>query len=278
MGEWCVLHAAEKLHVRGTLPGAFGFDRGAHGVRVARAKGVPWEALVPLAMPASWMVNNRAPSTVFRRWLAEQTPTWVALCEALDGGTDAWLTKSRTERDAVMALARSLCAPGHGLCALSKVLAVLCPQTVPLLDDAAVHFALGAVEMPATADQPRAPIELLEPMLDWFAEHVGKHEDALIELARAYPFAALDAAQVFDRLLWVESWGWRNVGALDTPMPRFWWLAEGAREGIVLLEGPHPGFATGARVVLDTVADEAWRARARAALDEDGAWQTTRTT
>jgi hypothetical protein len=121
--------------------------------------------------------------------------------------------------------------------------------------------------MPATADAPAAGPEHVVPMLDWFAHEVRANEAALIALARRYEFAPLDAAQALDRLLWVESWGWSHLGPLDTPAPRFWWLAEGEREGIALLEGPHPHFSTGARVDLATVTDLAWRDRAREALN-----------
>jgi hypothetical protein len=37
------------------------------------------------------------------------------------------------------------------------------------MDDAALHFALGAVPRPDTADTPSAGVELFVPMLDWFA-------------------------------------------------------------------------------------------------------------
>lgn len=266
-GPWRILDAAEKLYVRGSLPGAYGFDLAAHGARVARARGVGFRELLPLAMPASWMVNNRAPSPAFRAWLSQKTDAWVALCELLDCGAEGWPEVSSSRRDEVTSLARSLSILGQGVCALSKVLAVLCPHTVPLMDDAALSFALGTVAMPATADAPAATADALVPMLDWFSREVRANEDALIALAREYTFAPLDAAQTLDRLLWMESWGWSHSGPLDTPAPRFWWLSDGDREGIALLEGPHPGFSTGRRVELATVTDDAWRERARAAIN-----------
>ena len=69
---WTVRDPAEKLQVRGTLPGAYGFDLAAHGARAARARGVGYAELLPLAMPTSWMVNNGASSPVFRWWLSER--------------------------------------------------------------------------------------------------------------------------------------------------------------------------------------------------------------
>ncbi len=265
-GPWRILHAAEKLLVRGSLPGAYGFDLAAHGARIARARGVGFRELLALAMPASWMVNNRTPSPTFRAWLTQRSDAWVALCERLDGGIDAWPDVSPSQRDEVTTIARSLAIQAQGVCAISKVLAVLCPHTVPLMDDAAIAFALGSVEMPSSADQPTAGADLLVPMLDWFAREVRANEAALIDLARHYTNAPLDAAQTLDRLLWMESGGWSHSGPLDAPTPRFWWLADGAREGIALLEGPHPPFATGRRVDLATVNDPAWCARASAAL------------
>jgi hypothetical protein len=263
---WAVRDPAEKLAVRGMLPGAYGFDLAAHGARVARARGADFADLLALAMPSSWMVNNGAPSPVFRWWLSERRGAWAELCARLEGGTEAWRAASAEARDAVAGLCRSLAVKGHGACAISKVLAVLCPQTVPLMDDAAIAFALGAVPVPETADKPTADASLVAPMLDWFARAVRDAEAPLVELARGYEFAPLDAPQVLDRLLWMESWGWNHLGPLDTPAPRFWWLADGPREGIVMLEPPHPPFPTGARVDLAAVTDDAWRARAADAL------------
>lgn len=265
-GAWAVLDAAEKLAVRAMLPGARGYDLAAHGARVARARGVGFRELLPLAMPTSWMVNNKAPSPVFRWWLTERADAWRELCELLDRGALAWPEATADERARVEALARSLAVRSHAACALSKVLAVLCPHAVPLMDDAAVAFATGAVPAPATADEPSAGVEHFVPMLDWFAEAVRANEAALVELAREHEAAPLDAPQALDRLLWMESWGWRNLGAPDTAGPRFWWLAEGGREGVVLMEPPHPGFATGERVDLTAQGDDAWRQRAREAL------------
>jgi hypothetical protein len=263
---WTVRDPAEKLQVRGMLPGAYGFDLAAHAARVARARGADFTELLALAMPASWMVNNAAPSPVFRWWLAERRGAWAELCARLEGGTEAWLAATAAERDAVAGLAAGLTVKGHGVCALSKVLAVLCPQTVPLMDDAALAFALGTVPRPPTADRPTADATQLVPMLDWFARAVRDCEAPLVALARDYDLAPLDAAQTLDRLLWVESWGWDHLGPLDTPGPRFWWLADGPQEGIVLLEPPHPPFPTGRRVDLAALPADPWRDRALAAL------------
>jgi hypothetical protein len=248
------------------LPGAHGFDLAAHGARVARAQGVDFSDLLALAMPTSWMVNNTVPSPVFRWWLSERRSVWAELCMRLEGGTEAWLRASPGERAAVEALCASLALKGHGACAISKVLAVLCPQTVPLMDDAAIAFALGTVAVPETADHPTADVSQVVPMLNWFARAVRDAEPALIALARDHHLAVLDAPQVLDRLLWVESWGWKLLGRASPLSPRFWWVVEGAREGIVCLEAPHPALPPGERIHLDAVPEGPWRTRAAMAL------------
>src|SRR6185369_4383893 len=112
-------------------------------------------------------------------------------------------------RAAVEDAVTALSIDGQGPCAISKSLALLVPETVPLMDDAAIAFLTGAVPMPATADDPKAPASLFVPMLDAFARAVLDVEPQLIALARAHTLVPLDAAQVLDRLLWVDSWGHR---------------------------------------------------------------------
>ena len=79
-------------------------------------------------------------------------------------------------------------------------------------------------------------------------------------LARDYALAPLSPAQVLDRLLWFETWGWR-VCRQPTP---WWWLGEDGREAILPMPGPAP---SSARIALPDIADPAWRETARAALD-----------
>jgi hypothetical protein len=210
-GEHAVIDPLAKLDARGSLPGAYGYDLGAHGMRMARARGVPPMALLACAMPGSWMVNCRAPSPVFRAWLSPPLPdVWGGLYELLSGGPESWLSRSSEERAAVTTLVSALCIEGHGVAAVSKVLAYWVGESVPLMDDAMLSLALGAVAEPATADDPKAKAEHFVPAMDWFSKRALDHEAELIALARAYTLAPLDAAQVLDRLLWVESWGWRG--------------------------------------------------------------------
>jgi hypothetical protein len=200
---------AEALRKRGVLPGAFGWDRAAHLFRTLQAEGSSAVDLLPAAFPTSWMVNARATSRTFVQWtLMEET--WRRVFEVLrfDTSLDEWRkvdedTRTRLAAD-VAALAT---APGATLVAVTKVLALLVPQLVPLMDDAALAWALEAVPMPATADAPTAGPEHFLPMMDWFAEETARAEPALIELARTHDLAVLDAPQVLDRLLWFESWG-----------------------------------------------------------------------
>lgn len=201
----------EALSRRGQLPGAFGYDRAAHLFRTLQAEGSDAVDLLPAAFPASWMVNAKATSRTFVHWTAAE-PVWAQLLSVLpfDLSADEWTAMPETERRAVdEAVATLSRVPGGGLCAVTKVLALLRPQLVPLMDDAAIWFALDAVAEPATADAPTAGPEHFLPMMDWFAGEVRRSEPALVELAREHTMATLDAPQVLDRLLWWASWGHR---------------------------------------------------------------------
>jgi hypothetical protein len=208
-GPWHVERAAEKLALRDALPGANGWDRSAAVFRAVYGNG-PRDALLAPAFPTSWMVNCRAQSRVFQRWLAPPlVEHWRTLLRQTSGGPDAWLALPESARTAVEEAVTALSIDGQGPCAISKTLALLVPETVPLMDDAAIAFLTGALPVPATADDPKAPASLFLPMLDAFAEAVIAAEPHLIALAREHTLVPLDAAQVLDRLLWVDSWGHR---------------------------------------------------------------------
>ena len=155
---------------------------------------------------------------------------------------------------------RSLFIVTAAIAGLSKVLALLCPDTVPLMDDAAIHFALGAVARPDSADTPIAGPEHFVPMLDWFAAAVQAAGPQLRALADDYALAPLSPAQVFDRLLWFETWGWR-VCRQPTP---WWWIGDDECQAIVPMPGPPPSTA---RVALSAISDASWRDAARVALE-----------
>jgi hypothetical protein len=200
---------AEALSRRGQLPGAFGYDRAAHLFRTLQAEGSDAVDLLPAAFPTSWMVNAKATSRTFVHWTVAE-PTWIELLSLLrfDLSTDEWAAMGEADRKAVGAAVTVLSGvPGATLCAVTKVLALLRPQLVPLMDDAAIWFARDAVPQPTTADAPSAGPEHFLPMMDWFAEEAKRSDAALIELARTHTLAVLDAPQVLDRLLWWASWG-----------------------------------------------------------------------
>jgi hypothetical protein len=208
-GTWKIERAAEKLAARDALPGANGWDRAAASFRAVYGNG-PRDGLLAPAFPTSWMVNARATSRVFQRWLAPPlAPHWRTLLQQTSGGPEAWLALPESGRSAVEEAVTALSIDGQGPCAISKALALLVPETVPLMDDAAISFLTGLVPMPATADDPKASSAAFVPMLDAFASAVLAAETSLIAIARAHTAVPLDAAQVLDRLLWVDSWGHR---------------------------------------------------------------------
>ena len=264
-----------KLQVRGRLPGAFGFDLAAASYREARRAGLGAAQLLPMALPGSWMVNNKVPAPVFYRWLQPHNgDLWTELVELLDGDGERWLARGADDRARVEAAVRILAAqdaaartgtsggPAPGTAAaLSKVLALLCPDTVPLMDDAAIHFALGAVPRPDSADTPSAGPEHFVPMLDWFAAAVRSARPALAQLADEYELAPLSPAQVLDRLLWFETWGYR---VCRTPSP-WWCVRDGSRAAVVPMPAPQPP-SLPACVPLTEITDPTWRETAREAI------------
>lgn len=265
-GPWRLVDCAAKLQWRGALPGASVYDRCAHTLRIARVKRVPTEDLLALALPASWTVNSRAPSPVFQRWLQPAArEAWSSLVGALSGGVGPWLGFDAAHRDRVSFLAGALVAAGGDLCAVSKVLALLVPEGVPLMDDGALWMLLDAVPRPSTADAPTGGVQHLLPMLDAFATAVLTHEDGLIAVARQHGAAVLDAPQVLDRLIWFESWGWRHTAAPRGPQWREV-LHDGARAVVHLPDVPE-GTPKDAPLDLGSAPEGAWSAAARAALE-----------
>jgi len=213
---WRIADPDAKLSWRAALPGASGYDLAVQVLRALGARGAEALDLLPLAMPASWMVNARASSRAFRRWRERPArEAWAVLLSRLGPMTslEEWLALGAPARAEVDESARVLASgeEGASLVAVTKVLALLRPQLVPLMDDAAIALARGTVAVPESADDPRAPASELVPMLDWFAESVLGAEGALVEIAVRHEAAVLDAAQVLDRLLWFDSWGHRSA-------------------------------------------------------------------
>lgn len=213
---WSIVDAPAKLDWRGSLPGASTYDRAACSLRVLQAEGANGVDLLPLAMPSSWLVNAKASSRTMQRWLTRPAlEHWAALLDTIpfEIAPEEWLAADAKVRDActshVTALVAAFPGEGSSLAAVTKVLALLRPQIIPLMDDAALAFALELVPMPETADRPSAGAAAFAPMLDWFARETLAHEKELVALAALHTLAVLDGPQVLDRLLWVESWGER---------------------------------------------------------------------
>lgn len=203
---WRIERAAEKLTLRARLPGAFVYDRVAHSIRVAEAQGMSLEERFVLALPGSWMVNCAASSQVMRRW--SEPPlrdAWLALIDAVKGGAEAWL-EAVEERAVVTQCLTALRTRDVADLdeAVSKILALLAPESVPLMPAESVRFALGAS---AATEPTDAGTSRFLAMLDWFARATLEVEGALVDLARGYAPCPLDAAQVLDRLLYFDSIG-----------------------------------------------------------------------
>lgn len=266
-GPWRVVEGGAKLAWRATLPGASAYDRAAQSLRLARARRLATEDLLALALPASWLVNSRAGSPVFQRWLgAAARDTWTQLVSLLAGGVGPWPGHDAETRERVRFLAAALLGVGGELCALSKTLALLVPEGVCLLDDGALWMLGDLVPRPSTADAPTGTVEHLLPALDAFATQVLTHEDALIALARNHVDAVLDAPQTLDRLLWFESWGWRHTARPRGPQWRE--VRGGELRAVVRLPDVPEGTAPDAVLELAAMPEGPWREAARAALGE----------
>jgi hypothetical protein len=210
---WHVQGAARKLAHRAQLPGARVFDLAAQSLRVARARGVDPVDRFTLALPASWMVNNPATSQVLRRWaLPPHRETCLALIEVLEGGPDEWSADPETPRALRLAIA-SLGSEPYVIEALSKVLALLVPEAVPLMPLPARTFVLGdAAKDPADAPDTFARI------VDWFARTSLDHRAALDSVAREHAVQVgveLTGAGVLDRLLWFDSEGHKHFPKIE---------------------------------------------------------------
>ncbi len=199
--KWHVEQGPAKLALRAGLPGARVFDLATQSLRKARSAGMSVLDRLPLALPASWCVNSPAPSTVLRRWaLPPQREVWLALVEVLEDPLP--VPMDRETNDALLAGIRALGPEPFGVEAISKVLALLVPEAVPLMPVAARAFVLGEV----AAQEPSAFLE----MVQWFAAAVEEAGAELASWAKAHADVPLSAAQVLDRLLWFDSEGHRH--------------------------------------------------------------------
>jgi hypothetical protein len=210
---WHVQGAARKLACRAQLPGARVFDLVAQSLRVARARGVDAVDRFTLALPASWMVNSPATSPVLRRWaLPPHRETCLALIEVLEGGPEEWSADPETPRALRLAIA-SLGPEPYVIEALSKVLALLVPEAVPLMPLPARAFVLGnAAKDAADAADTFARI------VEWFARAALDHRADLASLAREHAAQVgveLTGAGVLDRLVWFDSEGHKHFPKIE---------------------------------------------------------------
>jgi hypothetical protein len=105
-------------------------------------------------------------------------------------------------KNALVTAVRALAPEPFALEAVSKVLALLVPDAVPLMPAPALAFLLGG-------DAPY-DTEAFVTVVAWFARAVKEAEEPLARWAQAHAEVPLSAAQVLDRLLWFDSEGHRH--------------------------------------------------------------------
>lgn len=196
--EWNIRDAEKRLSLRARLPGAFVFDVSANSLRKSKARGAPAMERIPLAFSGSWLVNSPASSKVMRRWsLPPQLDVWIALVGALEGPLE-----SPGEWAPVKALIGRLGDEPFLIEAVSKVLALLVPQVVPLMPEPARKFLVGEA---AAADA-----HVFVQIADWFVKTTCEEAETLDEWAATHEEVKLERGQVLDRLLWFDSEGYRH--------------------------------------------------------------------
>jgi hypothetical protein len=203
--NWHLQHVSTKLTLRSRLPGAYAFDMAANGLRKAKTAGLSALDRLALALPASWCVNSPAESRVFRRWLLPpQREVWLTLLDVMEEPRDDALS---AEQSAAIVTAIVAIAPEpYRVEAISKVLALIAPEAVPLMPAPARAFVLGE---PATSE----PAGFVA-MLNWFGAATTQARVPLDSWARAHDPVPLTGPQVLDRLLWFDSEGYRHFPPL----------------------------------------------------------------
>jgi hypothetical protein len=269
---WTIVNPLEKLALRGRLPGAFSYDRATETLNRARAAGVGTADLLALALPSSWLVNSALPSTVMAKWhLPPFTGYFRTLIGQLEIGVHELVhLDEKRIADAVTPLA----VDAQGAGAISKVLACLVPKSVPLMPDAAIAFALGTIAVPTALDAQTAGPEFFAPMLKWFAGVVVQNEDLLRDLAKQdakarAPAKELEPAQLFDRLLWFESAGYRVMRGSIASGGGYHHLKSGDREIVARVDGEYPKNPKHVDCIdLEIEPDSAWKSSALKAFDD----------
>ena len=198
---WMLEDTVRKLSLRAGLPGARVYDLCASAQRSAWEKGVSLEDRFALALPASWLVNSPASSAVLRRWaLPPARFAWLQLGRALSADTTTFTRGAWKDvaRDAWPALG----AEPFIVEAASKLLALLVPDRVPLMPEAARRFVLG--------DEAGADVSAFIGIVEFFVAASGANLEDLSLVAEHHSEVSLTGAQVLDRLLWFDSEGHRH--------------------------------------------------------------------
>jgi len=199
---WLLEDVLRKLSLRAGLPGARVYDLSASALRTAKEKGVPLADRFALALPGSWLVNSPASSVVMRRWaLSPAREPWLRMLEALDADQSTFDTGAWKE-----AVRRSWPALGDEaflIEAVSKLIALLAPDRVPLMPAPARAFVLGEHDARTGAD---AFIDMVE----FFVKACRDNAEDLQLVAEHHAEVPLSGPQALDRLLWFDSEGHRH--------------------------------------------------------------------
>jgi hypothetical protein len=204
---WHIREAGKKLAYRAQLPGARVFDLVAQSLRSAKAGGVCAGDRFTLALPASWLVNSPANSKVLRRWaLDPHREACLALVDVFERGPLEWSADPGTGEGIRLCVA-SLGDEPYVTEALSKVLALVVPEAVPLMPAPARTFVLG--------EAARDDRDAFGRIVDWFARAAMTNATELARIARGHREVELTAEGVLDRLLWFDSEGHTHFPKLD---------------------------------------------------------------
>ncbi len=206
--KWRIEEANAKLTLRAKLPGARVFDLAAESLRKGRAAGMSVVEQLPSRFPRAGASIARHRRPCFAGGLSPRSATfWPLLIDVLEEPRTGPLDAEST--GAVLAALRALGPEAFGVEAISKVLALLVPEAVPLMPAPARACGLG--------ESAPADASAFVAMVDWFAaaERAGGAE--LASWAKAHDDVSLSAAQALDRLLWFDSEGHRHF---PSPKPQ----------------------------------------------------------
>ncbi len=192
-GELVLEDLDVKLSLRAKLPGARVYDLAADALRTVTGP----DARFTLALPASWLVNSPAPSPILRRCaLPPSRDIFIALASAVSN----W----PADREIAIEFLGELGTEPFLIEAVSKVLALLAPSSVPLMPAPARSLVLGS---------DAADAAVFAGMIDWFQETSRTYAAILEAAASTHAETKLNGPQVLDRVLWFDSEGHRDFEA-----------------------------------------------------------------